>query len=189
MRASFETARLSLSLVRETDRENLVALERDPEVMRFLNGGRPTPDDGAKEGAGFLTPRGGENDVWAAVETRSGAFVGWFSLQRTREGVGELGHRLRRDAWGRGLATEGASALVAMGFADNDFARIVATTIAVNRPSRRVMEKTGLTHVRTVHPHWRDPLPGSELGEVEYEIARDEWETRRSGHLSGQPTA
>jgi RimJ/RimL family protein N-acetyltransferase len=46
MRASFETARLSLSLVRETDRENLVALERDPEVMRFLDGGRPTPDDG-----------------------------------------------------------------------------------------------------------------------------------------------
>src|ERR1700733_14543925 len=73
MRASFETARLSLSLVRETDRENLVALERDPEVMRFLNGGRPTPDDGAEEGAGFLTPRGGEDDVWAAVETRSGA--------------------------------------------------------------------------------------------------------------------
>ena len=126
MRASFETARLSLSLAGEADRENLVALERDPEVMRFLNGGRPTPDDGAKEGAGFLTPRGGENDVWAAVETRSGAFVGWFSLQRTREGVGELGYRLRRDAWGRGLATEGASSLVAMGFADKDSARIVA---------------------------------------------------------------
>jgi hypothetical protein len=98
MRASFETTRLSLSLAGEADRENLVALERDPEVMRFLNGGRPTPDDGAEEGAGFLTPRGGENDVWAAVKTRSGAFVGWFSLRRTREGVGELGHRLRSDA-------------------------------------------------------------------------------------------
>jgi RimJ/RimL family protein N-acetyltransferase len=180
MRASFETARLSLSLVRETDRENLVALERDPEVMRFLNGGRPTPDDGAEEGAGFLTPRGGEDDVWAAVETRSGAFVGWFSLRRGREGVGELGYRLRRDAWGRGLASEGAIALVAMAFADNDFRRIVATTMAVNSASRRVMEKTGLIHVRTVYPHWRDPLPGSELGEVEYEITRDEWEAERS---------
>jgi ketosteroid isomerase-like protein len=31
-------------LVRETDRENLVALERDPQVMRFLNGGRATPE-------------------------------------------------------------------------------------------------------------------------------------------------
>src|ERR1700729_812402 len=56
MKASFETARLSLSLVRVADRAHLVALERDPEVMRFLNLGRHTPDDGAKEGAGFLTP-------------------------------------------------------------------------------------------------------------------------------------
>ena len=70
MTASFETARLSLSLVREADRENLIALERDPEVMRFLNGDQPTPDAGPEEGAGFLTPRGGEDDVWAAVETR-----------------------------------------------------------------------------------------------------------------------
>jgi RimJ/RimL family protein N-acetyltransferase len=176
MRASFETARLSLSLVREADRENLIALERDPEVMRFLNGGRPTPDGGADEGAGFLTPRGGEDGVWAAVETRSGAFVGWFSLRRARQGVGELGYRLRRDAWGRGFASEGASALVAMGFADMGLDRIVATAMTVHAASRRVMEKAGLAYARTVYPHWRDPIPGGEWGEVEYEITRDEWE-------------
>lgn len=184
MMASFETARLSLSPVQETDRENLIALERDPEVVRFLNGGRPIPDDGAEEGASFLTPRGGEDDVWAAVETSSGAFVGWFSLRRVRGGVGELGYRLRRDAWGRGLASEGAAALIATGFADIGLERIVATTMAVNRASRRVMEKTGLTHVRTIYPHWRDPLPGSEFGEVEYEITRDQCEAKRSGRLS-----
>jgi RimJ/RimL family protein N-acetyltransferase len=180
MKASFETARLSLSLAREADRENLVALERDPEVMRFLNGGRHNPDDLAADSAGFLTPRGGENDVWTAVDTRSGAFVGWFSLRRVREGVGEFGYRLRRGVWGRGLASEGAIALVAIGFADQDLARIAATAMAVNSASRRVMEKTGLTHVRTIYPNWRDPLPGSELGEVEYEIARQEWEAKRS---------
>ena len=98
-----------------------------------------------RKAAGFLMPRGGEDDVWAALETRSSAFVGWFSLRRVREGVGELGYRLRRDPWGRGLASAGATALVAMGFADKDFARIVATTIAVNRSSCRVLEKTGLT--------------------------------------------
>jgi predicted ThiF/HesA family dinucleotide-utilizing enzyme len=43
MRASLETARLSLALVREADRENLIALKRDLEVMRFLNGGRTLP--------------------------------------------------------------------------------------------------------------------------------------------------
>jgi hypothetical protein len=75
MRASFETVRLSLSLVRETDRGNLVALERDRGVMRFLNGGRPATED-VDAGASFLTPRGDEDDVWAADEIRSGAFVG-----------------------------------------------------------------------------------------------------------------
>jgi RimJ/RimL family protein N-acetyltransferase len=173
---SFQTARLSLSLVRETDRESLVALERDVEVTRYLNGGRPTPDDGADEGAGFLMPRGREHDVWAAVETGSGAFVGWFSLRIVRGGVAELGFRLRREAWGRGYAAEGARALIDKGFVEFGLARIVATTMAVNRGSRRVMEKAGLTHVGNDHRCWPDPLPGSDLGDVEYEIARDAWQ-------------
>ena len=180
MSTSFETARLSLSLVRETDRENLIALERDSEVMRFLNGGRPTPDDGEAEGASFLTPRGGEDYVWAARETRSGAFVGWFSLRVVQEGVAELGYRLRRDAWGRGFASEGARALVAKGFAEMGLERIVATAMTVHGASRRVLEKAGLAYARTVYPDWPDSFPGSELGDVEYEVARDEWEARLS---------
>jgi RimJ/RimL family protein N-acetyltransferase len=38
-----ETSRLTLRRFTEADEDNLVALDRDPEVMRFLNGGRPTP--------------------------------------------------------------------------------------------------------------------------------------------------
>jgi RimJ/RimL family protein N-acetyltransferase len=144
--------------------------------MRFLSGGRPAPEGGAQADASYLTPRGGEDGVWAAVETRSGAFAGWFSLLDRGEGVSELGYRLRRDAWGRGLASEGAAALVAFGFANRKLVRIVATTMAVNIASRRVMEKAGLLYARTTHARWRDPIPGSELGEVEYEIAREAWE-------------
>src|SRR5579871_289536 len=125
MTASFKTARLKLSLVRKEDRANLIALERDPEVMRFLNGGRPTPENGEADGAGYLTPRGGENYVWAARRIRSAAFVGWFSLRPAGESVAELGYRLRRDAWGQGFASEGASALVAKGFVEMGLERIV----------------------------------------------------------------
>lgn len=183
MNASVETVRLSLSPVCEADRENLIALERDPEVMRFLNGGRPVPEDGAGGDASYLTPRGGEDDVWAAVERRSGAFVGWFSLLGKGEGVGELGYRLRSAAWGRGLASEGAAGLIAFGFAYRTLARIVAATMAVNLASRRVMEKAGLAYSRTVYARWRDPIPGSELGEVEYDITREEWEAMAPSHL------
>ena len=154
--------------------------------MRFLNGGRPVPEDRAGDDASYLTPRGGEDDVWAALEKRSGAFAGWFSLLGRREGVSELGYRLRRGAWGRGLASEGAGALVSFGFANKKLARIVATTMAVNLASRRVLEKAGLAYSRTVHPRWRDPIPGSERGEVEYEPTREQWQALAPGHLGAE---
>jgi RimJ/RimL family protein N-acetyltransferase len=53
--------------------------------------------------------------------------------------------------------------------------RVVATTMTVNRGSRRVMEKVGLRYVRTFHVDWPDPLDGAEFGEVEYALTRDEW--------------
>ena len=172
--APFETARLSLSLVQETDRDDLIALERDPEVMRFLNGGRPTPDDG-EAGRSFLTPRGGENYVWAARETRSGAFLGWFSLRPVDEGVAELGYRLRREAW-VGLRLRGRRGARRPRIRRHGLQRIVATAMTVHAASRRVLEKAGLAYARTVYPDEGDPFPGSELGDVEYEITRAEWE-------------
>jgi RimJ/RimL family protein N-acetyltransferase len=144
--------------------------------MRFLNGGRPTSDEGESEGARFLTPRGGEDYVWAARETRSGGFAGWFSLRPAGDGVAELGFRLRHEAWGQGFASEGAEALLAKGFADMSLERIVATAMAVHAASRRVLEKTGLAYARTVYPDWGDPIPGSELGDVEYVTTREDWE-------------
>jgi RimJ/RimL family protein N-acetyltransferase len=107
-------------------------------------------------------------------------FAGWFSLRRIGDGVAELGYRLRRDTWGRGLASEGALALVEWGFVESELNRIVATTMAVNQASRRVLEKAGLAYVWTVHMHWPDPLPGSEMGDVEYEIAREAWKATRN---------
>ena len=84
----------------------------------------------------------------------------------------ELGYRLKASAWGRGYATEGARALVRKGFDELGVRRVWAETMAVNRASRRVMEKVGLRYVRTFHVHFDDPLPGAEHGEVEYELRR-----------------
>lgn len=49
-------------------------------------------------------------------------------------------------------------------------------TMGVNTASRRVMERSGLRYVRTFHFEWDDPLPGTEHGEVEYEILRSDWQ-------------
>ena len=56
--------------------------------------------------------------------------------------------------------------------------RVVAETMAVNLGSRRVMEKCGLTLVRTFHQDWPDAIEGSEHGDVEYALTRADWEAR-----------
>lgn len=167
-----QTARLTLTPCAPSDAPDFIALERDPEVMRFLNGGHAVDPERADPDANFLRPRGTEPYVWTARRAASAAFVGWFCLWPEGEALAELGYRLRRSDWGQGLASEGAAALVDWGFRSGGYERIVATTMAVNLGSRRVMEKLGMTHVRTEHVEWPVPIPGSQEGEVWYEVTR-----------------
>jgi len=119
-----ETERLMLRRFTEADAGNLFDLNGDPAVMRFLNGGRPIPRDVIER---ETLPRilrsyerGDGYGTWAAIERSTGDFLGWISLQ-PREGAAPgavaLGYRLRRSAWGKGYATEGARALIRKGFA------------------------------------------------------------------------
>jgi RimJ/RimL family protein N-acetyltransferase len=158
-----ETARMVLREIVPADLAALEALDRDPEVMRHL-GTDGTPSDTLV----------GSRDHWAAVRHGTQEFLGWFGLPALPgdPGVRELGYRIKRDAWGRGYATEGAIPLVGKAFDDLGARRVVAFTMAVNTASRRVMEKAGLTYVRTFFEDWDDPLPGSELGEVEYAVEK-----------------
>ena len=172
------TARLTLSPCSPADAADFIDLERDPEVMRFLNGGQPIDPEQADPNATFLMPRGTESYVWTARHSANSAFVGWFCLWPETEVLGELGYRLRRAEWGQGLAVEGATALVDWGFQSRGYEKIFATTMAVNHASRRVMEKIGMTHARTEHVDWPDPIPGSEKGEVWYELTRAAWNAR-----------
>jgi RimJ/RimL family protein N-acetyltransferase len=183
MHLFLETARLQLRRFTADDVENLVALDGDPAVMHFINGGRPTPREEIEndvlpaflghyerhEGYGF----------WAATEKSTGRFVGWFHL-RPEEGAPpgevELGYRLLRSAWGRGYASEGSRALIDKGFAELGVQRVVASTMVVNVASRRVMEKAGLRFVRAFHQPWPDYIEGEEQGDVEYALLRSEWE-------------
>jgi RimJ/RimL family protein N-acetyltransferase len=53
--------------------------------------------------------------------------------------------------------------------------------MAVNEPSRRVMTKLGMRHLRTEQRTWPHPLPGADQGEVVYAISREEWTARSPG--------
>jgi RimJ/RimL family protein N-acetyltransferase len=186
-----ETERLVLRRFMEDDVFSLYALHNDPVVMRFLNGGkRISYEEIERE----YRERFARDGYWAAVEKDTGEFLGWFALHPTEggdPGEVELGYRLKRSAWGKGYATEGSRALIRKGFAELGVRRVWAQTMAVNLASRRVMEKAGLAYVRTLHLQWEDPLPGTEHGEVEYALRREEWEQQeaaareRAGSMGG----
>jgi RimJ/RimL family protein N-acetyltransferase len=54
--------------------------------------------------------------------------------------------------------------------------RIIAQTLTVNTRSRAVMERIGLTYVRTFPTSMTAPVEGLNEGELEYEMTREQWE-------------
>jgi RimJ/RimL family protein N-acetyltransferase len=196
MRILLETERLTLRRFTMDDAGRLYDLDNDPEVMRYINGGTPTPRDVIERD---LLPlflcydsHHAVFGFWAGVERATGEFVGWFSLRPVEASpdTAVLGYRLRRAAWGKGYATEGARALIGAAFGDPDVGRVVATTYEHNAASRRVMEKCGMTLTRrfrltpddlaamdTHHVASQEIWDGDD---VEYALDREEWARREA---------
>jgi RimJ/RimL family protein N-acetyltransferase len=97
-----------------------------------------------------------------------------------------LGCRLYPAFWGRGLATEGARALIGSAFGRLQLDRVVATTMAENAGSWRVLEKCGMRRLRTFRYPDADLMPGAEHGDFARELACGDWpgqqEHRPPGH-------
>jgi RimJ/RimL family protein N-acetyltransferase len=188
MHIILETPRLAMRQFTEDDVDNLFDLNGDPEVMQYLTGGGPTPREEIRDqvipfhlGVYDRLDRLG---TWAAESTATGEFLGWFHFRPGPDGDItniDLGYRLRRSTWNKGYATEGSRALISMGFTGLGVERVFAHTMTVNTASRRVMEKCGLTLVRTTPYGRADVIEGAEHGEVEYALAKSEWESRTAG--------
>jgi RimJ/RimL family protein N-acetyltransferase len=175
-----ETERLLLRALVADDIELMVELDADPAVLRFINGGKPRT---RAEVVDTLERALGHR--WIAFDRATGDFIGWFGLRpsKERERVRYLGYRLRQAAWGKGLATEGSLALIEIAFTRTDTERIRAQTMTVNTRSRRVMERCGLRFQRTFFEDWPEPIEGSDLGDVEYELTKTDWNRERAEQL------
>lgn len=150
MKIHLETERLVLRAITRADAEALLKLDADPEVRRYLDvPDAPGPADVQRALDRMLACAAPGRGFFAAIEKTSAEFLGWFHFRCDPDDPGtvELGYRLKRDAWGRGYATEGARALINKGLEDSSIRRVTATALAENVASRRVMEKCGLTQV------------------------------------------
>lgn len=167
------TERLRLRALSADGADELVRLDSAPEVRRYVD--QPSAPSRAEieQALPRRLARYGPADepaFWAAELKEGGSFIGWFHLRPVADHPAwlDLGYRLRRDVWGRGLASEGAAALVRRAFVQLGAEQIVAHALEANTPSRRVLEKVGL------RPHERF-LHRGELPSVAYSLHRDEY--------------
>jgi RimJ/RimL family protein N-acetyltransferase len=181
--AFLETERMYFRRFQDDDAQLLFELDSDPEVMRFISKGKPTPLSRIQNKfiPKFLEDyrRSPPEGVWATHLRESGLFIGWFHLRPDKISTDEmeLGYRLKRFVWGRGLATEGSKALLDKSFSQWGYGKVCARTLADNMASRRVMEKAGLCFECDFH-YDADMLHGwveQERRAVKYSITRAEY--------------
>lgn len=149
---TLETARLRLRPIRDDDLDALAAMLADPEVMKHSVGGVYDRE----RTAGFIAwcaalyhERG--FGPLAMVDKETGGFVGFCGLTpEVIDGAGGgeaeeigLGYRIRRDAWGRGLATEAATAVVRYAFDTLGVSSLCAIVDRDHPASAAVARKVG----------------------------------------------
>jgi RimJ/RimL family protein N-acetyltransferase len=153
-----QTLRLDLREFTRDDFDELLRLDSDPRVMKYIANGKPMSKKDvdatlARVLRYYRTHYG--LGSWRASRRDNGAFIGWFTLKYCPPTCDvEIGYRLLYDAWGKGFATEGATELVRYGFDDLGLHKIIGVTHPGNRASQRVLMKAGLDDVGFQHKYY-----------------------------------
>jgi len=151
MTPSLATERLLLRPWRESDRLPFQRLNADPRVMEFMPARLSAPESDQLmdrieehfEHCGF--------GLFAAELLENQTLVGYIGLavpifDAPFMPAVEIGWRLAAEYWGRGLATEGARAVLRYAFEDLALSSLVSFTAPKNLRSIKVMEKLGMVH-------------------------------------------
>ena len=151
--------RLLLRAFNECDFEAFAEIVADPEVVRYLDGGEPISREECWRGMalfiGHWQLRG--YGWWAVEDARSGDFLGRIGLYNPEGWPGlEIGWLLRRQAWGTGLATEGATAALSFAFDVLEADHVISLIDPRNTRSIRVAQKLGETYEHNLQFKDRD---------------------------------
>ncbi|WP_089156167.1 GNAT family N-acetyltransferase [Micromonospora sp. NBS 11-29] len=169
--ASLRTARTELRPWRTADVPEMAAINADPEVMRWIGDGSVLDHQRTADRVAAYRRHWAEHGfgLYALTLRPTGEFAGFVGLAvpdflpEILPSV-EIGWRLARRHWGRGLATEAARAVRDHAFGPLGLDRLVSVHQIGNVASERVMRKLGMTPERdTVDPANGRPLRVHEL--------------------------
>jgi ribosomal-protein-alanine N-acetyltransferase len=173
MGAVFETERLILREWTTDDAEAAFAIFGDPEVTRYLGStGEPDPSlEHRRERMPAMIARYADHPgygIWAMELKENGDVIGGAGLVTLEDGPEvEIAYTLRRDAWGKGYATEVAIGTIEYGFNVLSLDKLVGVAYPANVASHKVLLKAGMRHLG------QRPVYGHEL--EWFEVERSEW--------------
>lgn len=162
-----DSARLSFRLMGQNDAQALWELDQDPEVMHFINGGKPNSMATINEV--FLPRMQAYTDaskgwgIWQVCDNASQEYLGWvlarpmnFFTDQPNFTDLELGWRFFKKAWGKGYATEAAIAIKDALAHQTDIDTVSALAVEDNIGSISVMKKMGMSFIRKYNH--KDPI-------------------------------
>ena len=145
MTIPLETERLRFRDWNAADLAPFHSLCADPSVMQFVGDGEPWLLEDTEQ----FIERAREMSrtlgfcQWPVINKTNSAVIGFCGFIPASDGA-EIGWRMSKEYWGRGLATEAARAVLKHGFETLGFQRVIATVQSPNRASIRVVEKLGM---------------------------------------------
>lgn len=164
-----ETKRFKLREFHELDANDLFRLNADPEVLKYTGDEAFEDEAHAKQ---FIHDYQHYQQFgfgrWAVIHKADHAFVGWCGLKYSPEkDEVDVGFRLHRKHWNKGIATETAAKALQLGFESFQLETIVANVAKENTASTRVIEKLGFSS--------RIPRNLSKHEGWCYHMHRDDW--------------
>jgi RimJ/RimL family protein N-acetyltransferase len=174
------TNRLVLRQWTDNDLASFAQLNADPQVMEYFPAtlSRAESDDFANTIRSLIEARGW--GLWAVEAPGQAAFIGFVGLHRPADDLPcspcvEIGWRLLKAYWGKGYASEAASAALGYAFEQIGLDEVVSFTAVINKRSQAVMQKIGMSNTGQNFRHPRvDPV--SPLCEhVLYKIFSQDW--------------
>jgi RimJ/RimL family protein N-acetyltransferase len=143
------TERLLLRRWLERDRAPFAAMNADGAVMEHVPATLSRAESNAMIARAETCFERRGYGLWAIEIPGEAPFIGFTGLSPVAAPMPfapavEIGWRLARRFWGRGLASEAAAAALEFGFSARGLQEIVSFTAVGNRRSRAVMERLGM---------------------------------------------
>ncbi len=143
------TERLTLRRMKVSDWKDMYEYSKKECVTRYLLWDPHNTPEQTQDYLRYLQTRYRTGDFydWAVVDRKSGKMIGTcgFASLDFHNNAAEVGYVLNPDYWGQGIAAEALQAVLKFGFMELNIHRIEAKYIIGNDPSRRVMEKCGMS--------------------------------------------